>query len=286
METSLNFAFDYLLKNKKYFNVQQPSVVNEAIKPFIELVFLYNGLLMKMTHSEQRETLKFYIFSQIETINFHEKLEDNNVIISGVTTLEEFLLLHKQSKFNDFLTKLVTEKKDILTQRTPFRNLDTKYSLNQVNISDNLPSYEQLYYETILGKGLSAYYLTPMGMYSITHTIFYLTNMGRSKEYLYLLADKSELLKNLLTENMMRNDLDILAEVVMCCFFMQLEEDEDMRELLAYAINFIVAGQLVDGSFPAPIDDTQNLNQKEIFQLRYHTTLVCIGALICYREKF
>jgi len=286
MKVTLNSAVEYLLKRKHYFNVAKLSNNNEDIKPFIELVFLYNMLPLRWRQKDEWQDIKTYILWQIEETDFHEKLNNNIVAMAGIAILEEFLLIHRASKFRDVLTKLVEdEKRDLSFERTPFRYMDLKYSLNQAGIKDNLPNYKDIYNETLLGKGLSAYYFTPMSMYSITHTIFYLTNMGRNDKYLSLLKNKKGVLRNLLTENIIRNDLDILAEVLMCCFFVGLENDEETLELIIYGVNFIAANQLSDGSFPAPIESKTFLDNKGKFSLRYHTTLVCIGALICYMEK-
>jgi len=285
MEVALNSAVKYLLNNIHYFDVPNSGGASKEIKPFVELVFLYNMLPSSSRNNEQWRAIETYIFTQIETNNFAENLDCNIDAISGVAVLEEFLLIHGKSTYRDMLLRMIDEKKDVSVKRLPFRHIDAKYSLQQAKIQNNLPRYEELYAETILGKGGSRYYLTPAAMYSITHTVFYLTGMGRNDKYLKLLEHKTELLQSLLTENIMRNDLDLLGEVVMSCLFIGVETDEVIRPLLTYAMNVMKKQQLPSRAFPAPIKPKQDLDEKATFRLQYHTTLVCIGALTWYLEK-
>jgi len=285
MKQSLQAAVQYLLNHKHYFAVPAGAESNEDIKPFVELVFLYNMFPHVVRAQADWQVMKAYILSQLDEHDFAQKVRKNIAAIAGVAVLEEFLLLEGASRYNDVLTELVTADDGIGRGRTPFRIMDTKYSLQQAAIVDTLPSYEVIYADTVLGKGLSSYYLSPMAMYSITHTIFYLTAMGRSTAYLHLLTDKKQLLINLITEHIARGDLDILGEVLLCCFFVRLDTDPDVRPLIVYAVNYMISQQLDDGAFPAPIESQKKMSEEAKFRLRYHTTLVCIGALICYMEK-
>jgi len=285
MEQTLNKALRYVLQNVHCFDVPKLEIEIEQLKPFFELVFFYNMLPPHIQAQEQWQQIKNYIFSQIECNDFATKLTHNIEILSGVAILEQFLLLHECSKYHTILTQVVAEQEGLLDKRLPFRQLDMKYSLQQAQILDNFPTFEAIYAMTVLGKTATPFYLTWMLMYSMTHTIFYLTDMGRNKKYSTLLADKGELMQHLLTENIINNDLDILGEVIMSCFFLELADDMTIRPLLTYAMSFICQHQFVDGAFPAPSEHTQRVAKGATFQLRYHTTLVCIGALLWYIEK-
>jgi hypothetical protein len=287
MENALQAANRYIFTHVNYFAVPKDTVEVEQLKPFFELVFFYNMLPSHVRLDATWQAMRDYIFRQIEQHDFTTKLRQNIDLLSGVAILEQFLLLHERSHYRAILLHTVAEHIDLAHDKLPFRQIDVKYSLEQAQINNRLASYEQLFAASVLGKDPSPYYLTWLPMYSITHTIFYLTDMGRSRKYATLLSDKIELLQHLLTENIRNNNLDILAEVVISCFFLGLHTQPIIRPLLTYACRCMCERQRTDGAFPAPTEQAHNehLTQQAAFQLRYHTTLVCIGALIWHIEK-
>ncbi|EPN3648798.1 DUF6895 family protein [Enterococcus faecium] len=279
METNLLNCIKYLTNNINLFNVATNSFTNEEIKPFIELVFCYNLLPDSHLHNEEYRKINRYIRGVIQTGDFENKFIHNLNAISGICILEEFLLKNDESLFKGLLVDYIENKKiDLQLKRTPFRLMDMKYSINKAGVKDNLPSIFKIFEETILGKQLSPYYLTPMSIYSVTHTIFYMTDMGRKSKYNHILLQNKEYFKILIYDSIIRNDLDILAELILCCYFLKLNLNEDFASLIKLSIDFIKDSQDYDGSFPAPLDHNYFSKIKR-FKERYHTTLVCMGAL-------
>ncbi|MGX6995240.1 DUF6895 family protein [Pediococcus acidilactici] len=284
MKKNLSSSINYLCKNLDCFKTEPEEYRNEYIKPFIELVFCYNMLPDKILNKREMLPFKEFIYGEIKNKEFGTKLSYNLKALTGVCVLEEFLLKNYRSMYKNILKSYVEYRKvDLKFERTPFRMMDTKYSLNKAGIKDNLPSYEEIYAETILGKGLSIYYLRPMTEYSITHTIFYLTDMGRTTKYNWLLHPKVNLLEKMMMECMLKKDLDILGELVLCGIFLNLQSNDKFVNTLKQGYEYIEKSQDSDGSFPAPIDH-KYFDRKKRFNERYHTTLVCTGVLACFQE--
>ncbi|BAQ25199.1 DUF6895 family protein [Streptococcus troglodytae] len=285
METSIVKAVDYLRRNIDYFLVEEHLKYNSEseMKSFIELAFLYNFWTDSMKERYNLYFIRDYILSKIETNDFEEESYKNIITFSGIATMEEFLLSEGVSKYNHFLKEMVNEKKlDVLTERTPFRVMDVKYSLNKANIKDNLPSYEKLFKKTVLGKGLPFYYMTPTTLYSITHTLFYITDMGRSYCLEYPINNIAFILRVLMGERIIEKDLDILGELVLDNIFLDIRETSNVT-LVDYAIHKLIDNQMENGLFPAP-QPLKTRNGYKEFRYHYHTTLVCLGALLCYQE--
>jgi len=63
-------------------------------------------------------------------------------------------------------------------EMVPYRLLDQQYFLWKSGYSTREPNWYRLYRDTILGRRCSAVYIDHGAAYSITHTLFYLTDFG------------------------------------------------------------------------------------------------------------
>ena len=150
MKKSINKGLDYIIKNIDFFNVNFKIDTDLGVKPFIELVFLYNLIRTTDIDIDKKEKIENYIDNVIAKVDFEEELKQDIFGISGLSILEEYLLGKRQKKYKKILQVLVEQNKvDLLIERTPFRTMDMKYSLNQANIKDNLPSYDSIFNKTI-----------------------------------------------------------------------------------------------------------------------------------------
>ncbi|HFI0252595.1 TPA: hypothetical protein ACGO6P_001457 [Streptococcus suis] len=254
------------------------------LKSFVELVFFYN-LLPESTREKKRfNFIDSFISSRVETIPFINLFEENINALAGLATIEEYFLLSGKRYFLDYLKKIVVRDKfDLQMNKVPFRQLDNKYSLNRAGIKDNLASYDELYSKTVLGKKLSPFYYSENSMYSLTHTIFYITEMGRGWNLSSIeKTDIVSTLKFLIVDRILEKDLDILGELLLCAIFLNLESE--LSSLLKYAKSILLINQKNNGGFPAPKEWVYESSYEE-FRNIYHTTIVCLGALIWCHEK-
>lgn len=253
------------------------------LKKFVELVFFYNLIPDESKKAYQLSFIEEFINSKLESVNFVKLFKRNINSLSGLATLEEYCIKNNYSRFHDALRFCIYEQKlDLKLERIPFRLLDLKYSLEKANISSNLPSYKELFEKTALGKGLPICYYSKASMYSVTHTIFYITDLGRGN---LIAVNKDEflnLIRVLIGERILSSDLDILGELLLCTYFLGLEEK--LTELVKFSIEFLLNSQNSDGSFPAPIVSI-NSNEYTRFRENYHTTLVSLGVLLWNKKK-
>ncbi|MDO4814809.1 MAG: hypothetical protein Q3988_06905 [Gemella sp.] len=284
IESSVQRTIDYLQENIDLFLINEEvenGDADEQIKSFVELIFLYN-FIIKSDNRKKLEFIKKFIIKKIREIDFKDQFEKNISALSGLAIIENFCITNKEYSFKEYLIEIVEKKKvDLFFDRVPFRVLDLKYFLNKAGIVDNLPTYQEIYNDTGLGKKLPMLNYTLDSMYSLTHTIFYLTDCGRN-DYININRDEYvPLLTGLIGDRIVENDLDILGELLLCVMFLKL--DNKMRDILDFAINFIIDKQKENGSFPAPIEFEYN-NKYEEFRNNYHTTIVVLGVLLCYQE--
>lgn len=278
-------GLSYIISNIKNFNVDFNMDADEGVKPFIELVFLFN--IINKNKSVERKYVKIekYIDKEIEKTPFSKELKENVLGIAGLSILEEYLQSKNMSKYKKVLQEIVEENNiDELIERTPFRELDMKYSLNKAGIQDNLPSYDDIFKNTVLGTNLPLIYYSTTSAYSVTHTIFYITDMGENYNISSEISNIEYLLTYLIGMYINNDDLDVLAEVLLCVLFLDLYESINTKGLFDFAITYILKKQKRDGSFPAPNCSNSN-SKKQRFKEDYHTTLVCIGVLKCLFDK-
>jgi hypothetical protein len=174
----------------------------------------------------------------------------------------------------------------------PFRVLDLLYTLNSAGIETRLQNVPLpiVYRRTIAAKARNLAYLSKDDLYSITHTIFYLTDMG------YRSADKvipgsedrlRKLTRNLLGVMVRDRDFDLIAEFLMCFRFLNMPPHSPIS---VAAWQALLQSQLEDGAVPSftfnPIEEAKYVGNQRVayrFLHCYHTTLVFIGAVIAER---
>ena len=277
-------AFKWIENNLNYFSLYNAAIIDRnRIKAFVELVFLVNFL--EDSSKKNLSKIKRFIEFEINNFDFESALIHDIDALAGIAVIEEYCINNGISKYNALLNKVVDNKIDIMLQKTPFRILDLSYSLSKAGIKSNLGSNYSLYKKTFLGKNKNLCYVSPMGAYSITHTIFYLTDMGRS-----LMEDSIDINKinsklvNLMAYYLFINDMDITSELIMCKFFIKNVWNQKEINLLNEIIEKIKELQAKDGRVPPPKYRREFNKEMEFFQC-YHTTLVVIGATECIVNK-
>jgi hypothetical protein len=170
-------------------------------------------------------------------------------------------------------------------ERVPFRNLDLRHLLDSARYSHNMPSRLSLYRQTLCRQLPSVLYLTDNDVYSITHTLFYLSNFGEVKIDNILGLKKRqtcEILELLLGIFTRQGNWDIVGELLICCACLNWHP-KPMSEL---AWQGLLSGQFKPGEIAGPRFDPKKVKKKNInyrFEQNYHTTL--IGIIACVMEN-
>ncbi|MTB63786.1 hypothetical protein GGG87_02005 [Streptococcus sp. zg-86] len=289
MKKAVLRSIEYIKKNINHFFVEEllQDDSDTQFKSFVELAFLYNLLSQRQIDLHHLEFIERFLKSKLSDTNQQGLLiklvENNTHNLPGLLILEEFAQRKSLNIFKNYLTRLIEiEKIDSQIEKVPFRMMDLKYSISKIGLNDNLDSYNNLFHQTVLGKKLPRFYYTPNAMYSLTHTIFYISDLGSSYYLDNSPMDYVDLLTSLIGDRIIEKDLDILAELLLSVLFLKI--DTDISEIIDYSIQFIIQNQNKNGSFPAPIEYQYNTDYEE-FRNNYHTTLVCLGVLLCYQDK-
>ncbi|MER0123527.1 hypothetical protein ABPH35_07170 [Streptococcus sp. ZJ93] len=289
MQKIISKTIEYIKTNINHFFIEEllQDDADTQFKSFVELAFLYNLLSQRQVELHHLEFVEHFLEGKLNDPTQQDLLirlvEDNTHNLPGLLILEEFAQRKSLNIFKDYLTRIIEiEKIDSQIEKVPFRMIDLKYSISKVGINDNLDSYNNLFHQTVLGKNLPRFYYTPNAMYSLTHTIFYISDLGNSYYLDNSPKDYIGLLTSLIGDRIIEKDLDILAELLLAALFLKI--DTDITEIIEYSIQFIIENQNKNGSFPAPIEYQYNTDYEE-FRNNYHTTLVCLGVLLCYQDK-
>lgn len=290
-----NNAIEWVIQNLDYFDLQH-EISNSfrwRLKTYVELVFLSNYLLRTSIwkNDKRLEVISNFIKGVWENSNFTEMIYYDPDGLAGLAIIGEF---SKEMNYQNHTLSFILEKyREFgyieLLQKIPFRKMDLKYSLERAGIENDLPSYESLYYQTVAGKRASIPYMSTMDIYSVTHTLFYLTDMGnRPIERILSMEEKTylqRLVLQLLGLSLRQQNLDTAGELLMCCTFLNISKKTESNKLLFQtAWDLLQHKQMRSGSIPSPTyrdNDKENIaSRKEyIFKHCYHSTLVTIGTV-------
>lgn len=301
LHTIQYLTMGWMLKNLNYFAIDHDISKNFRweLKSFIELVFLINYLKRSNLWSYDERLEEIGTFIELQLVNSH--LEDVVHLdpdgVSGLAILEEFIRFNglENVSFRPVLNKFSRFEQFDLLQKIPFRLMDLKYSLDRAEINNELPSYVDLYQETVAGKKAAVGYMSTTDIYSVTHVIFYLTDMGNRKVEEFLPKEEKNFLQQLVIKllgiSICQNNLDTMGELLMCCIFLDISPMVLRTDLLFQTSwNLIHHFQRKDGSVSSiTFKESKYLastSKKEYtFINNYHTTLVILGATTAWLSK-
>lgn len=167
-------------------------------------------------------------------------------------------------------------------ETVPYRVLDQAYFLARAGLYRGAPNWESLYRETFLGRAGDPLYINVDTAYSVTHTVFYLTDFGRCRSPVAQLygEDVANLLASLVVQYWRDGHWDLMAEMLLCWAALSLP----MRPAIAGAQRLLRELAGTDGAVPAQRDTPDA--DKDSFAERYHTTLVsCIYCTTLLRRS-
>ena len=168
-------------------------------------------------------------------------------------------------------------------ERPPFRIMDLCYTFTKGGFEHSLPPLEELYQRTILAKFPSILFMTMPDAYSITHTIFYLSDwgFGSPKVPENHIKRMKWTVNRLLELYLQKQNWDLTLELLLCCKCLK-SNPEILQEA---AWSQILKAQNKDGSIPGPFHTDDQCKKEEtekketdLFNENYHTTL--IGLLL------
>lgn len=283
-----NGCLKWLRQNYRFFDPRRETNLADKdlqIKAFTELIFIYNMFMPNQNVFPPKfaEEIKVFIDEILKDMDMKNYVLFDKGYFPLLAIVEEFKNYNNQVRSNSFIEDIIDKKFDILVRRIPYRKLDLKYSLDKAQFVSNLDEVDKIYQETILGKNFNYMYITDYLAYSVTHTLFYMTDMGRFD--FFQNRDKNlNILKNLFFYYSLKNNMDILAEIILCILFLGGEKERDTLNLINDSMYIIQQNQRKEGYILAPGAQPVKNNEQQFFE-NYHTTLVAFGGSYEYRRK-
>ena len=186
--------------------------------------------------------------------------------------------------FRDALQFLINTGYITSTERIPYRMMDLDYTLGNAGIIKDFQKVKSFFNMSLLSKETLVLLFTEHDTYAITHAIIYLTDFGFRNDLISSkkISNICWLLSALLGLYIHIKNLDILAELLICCHCMNWFPYPDYY----IAWKCLLDGQRNDGSMPGPYFDEdkfkslQDKSNRYKFEQNYHTTIVTLMACI------
>lgn len=165
--------------------------------------------------------------------------------------------------------------------RLPYRQMDFAYSLGLVGIKDYEQKIPTWFANTACGRGQHPARYSIGDLYSLTHAIFYLTDVGLEPTAAILDEETNLQMRRQLvslTGMMVRGDnVDVLGELLLCCLMCGLDLRGRDGLIFRWALQSLEKCYCSDGSLPPTRALVRKAKEgKATFAELYHTTLVSV----------
>lgn len=260
------------------------------LKAFAELTLVY-AFLQQCEHPrliDHLSTWRTFITGQCENPVYAQGPRKQPVI--AFTYLVAYLMLrsigYRSTYFEETLEHLTRRGYLRCVELVPYRVLDREYLLWKSGYVSSEPPWRRLYQATVLGQGRGPLCLDNEAAYSVTHTLFYITDFGNrtgpfSSEEIEFIGT---VLECLLLHYWRVGNWDLVGELLISLNCLGLRNSV----IYASAATAFERAWQSDGSVPAkrefadrqkPDRECQEKEEVKKFHDSYHTTLV--GVLYC-----
>lgn len=286
----LILALDWIDKHRSEFSLPestdydttlQNSDLAWKIKPFSELVFLLSVLSKHRKCQREITVISDFTRNKILSFDMHRLAAFDPSAATVLALFGDFFGLDSYTAPFERDHFVLMERSGYFMgmERMPYRDMDLAYSLwrlGYVNAGDRM---DEMFANTAFGRGQSLPKYSVDDIYSLTHAIFYLTDVG-FKPLTDTLDDEtvSRLRRDLigLTAIMLRGDnCDILGELMLCWIFCGVVPKGYEQNLFRICMDRMIAAAVDDGCVPFSSRSRERYLAGEApFKEVYHTTLV------------
>jgi hypothetical protein len=283
-------SLEWLTNNLNRFSPWQDNLLSDAgIKAFAEFTTLYayleesrtGSLAESLPLSENLLTWRSFILRHCENPAYAEMARKRPP--QALHLLLPYLALRATGYRSPFHEETLKRLKrwgfPRASEVVPYRLLERQHLLWKSKYLHREPNWYRLYRNTILGRRCSLVYLDQEAAYSITHTLFYLTDFGNRPLLLKAVEVKyiTEVVECLLVHYWRLGHWDLVGELLINLNCLGTHESP----FYAGASRAFQNAWRNDGAVPAERDSVKKLQSRTelekddlIFRACYHTTLV------------
>lgn len=253
------------------------------IKPFGELLFTILPTLRYGEESAIIDSIISTVLRMLNRIDLESELaRDPSAWLIFCPTILEFAIVTgaNHSVPVTTLSTMIDRGAARAREQVPHRCFDLEYTLNRASLAHE-PDFATLYRATGMGRRRMRPLFSRMDLYAVTHTVFYLTDMGFRDPALLLSADELDYARQVVrfgtAISIVDRDADILAEMLFCWAVLR----DTPSELSNAGWQYLNTWQREDGALPAPtylkFPQKGDATTSDWFKC-YHTTLVGMMA--------
>jgi hypothetical protein len=164
-------------------------------------------------------------------------------------------------------------------ENTPYREMELQYLTWKAGVGRSRPNWGRLYQSTVMRRGGNPIYFSIHDVYSVTHTLLYLTDVCGPRTDMPATERQRaiKIVESLLVHYWRKPDWDITCELLINLVALSHYE----TPLFTAALNAVANVWRRDGALPGPHFSEKHVksDQKLLFRDCYHTTLV--GLILC-----
>jgi hypothetical protein len=297
-------ALAWVALHRHYFNPLTHTNVQRlklAIKAAAEL-----SLVCSLACTSRRPDVPREAYGELASYLWHEVFKNEAMqeyLLSNTSGLPSYSLYvslsqcgYEDAAYRNKLEAMLEDGYIRAVECVPSMQLDLAHNLTLMGLLPDDLSIAELYNRSFLAKHPSLYPLTTGDAYTVTHTIFFLTEFGRAKASRFSAADEAYFrvaLPRLLAFYLRRGNWDLSAELLLTLRVLGL----DQLPVYQHGWMLLFIAQNPDGSFTGPVteemegfgetpgvgadgDEVDDVDKEWVsFRNNYHTTLAVLLAL-------
>jgi hypothetical protein len=261
------------------------------IKQLSELMLFLIIVARHEASHKRLGVLERFALDEARKFDWHELAAFDPAAATPLALVLEFFEFHgREAPFEiEYFRQLEVSGYFAGMDRLPYREMDIAYALSRTGRPAAAEHLPHLFADTCFGRGQLIPRYSVDDIYSLTHSIFYLTDVGcRSVDRMLppemLLRLRSELIA--LTVAMLRYDnLDVLGELLLCWIMCGFVPQGNERAIFEAGLTRMMQGVTADGAVPPTSTARHRFVKGDIgFADVYHTTLVA-GILFALASK-
>ncbi|MBO0724796.1 MAG: hypothetical protein J2P52_04270 [Blastocatellia bacterium] len=276
-------GLDWLWENRDGFKIRESRDADMPwnVKPVVELMFMVSVLRRHGFDYPMLGKLSDYAAEAADDFDWHQMAAyDPSVSTALALALNFYRLTGKTLPFEETHFRYLADIRFFEgMDRLPYRQMDMAHSLAAVGIHDYEAYLAAWFANTAFGRWQHLARYSVGDLYSLTHAVFYLTDVGVRPDAPCLDSGTNARMRraliNLAAIIARGDNLDVLGELLLCHLMCGGNLGGREGRIFDAVLRHLQAGYCDDGSLPPTRAILEKAKKgKAVFAELYHTTLV------------